>query len=140
MTLEEKEQNLIEEIDFFNKNAFWWGQEFERVSQQINQLENSQNNQFGAVPNEEMDKLIASLTYLAGKANTEKKTATMIEKKLNRLRLEKELEFIQGNFEISKKKIVDSVKVKGPCKIVNRNLDSIKTKVVKSAPKSKKKG
>ncbi len=133
MTLEEKEQNLIEEIDFFNRNAFWWGSEVERVNQRIFQLENS--SQFNAVPSEEMEKLIAAMTYLAGKANTEKKAAAEIEKKLNKLRLEKELEFIQGDFEVSKRNVTQ--KPKGPCKIVNRNLDQIKP-IVKSAIKSTK--
>lgn len=138
MTLEKKEQNLIEEIDFFTKNAFWWGREFEKVSQRINQLENSQ--QFSSVsPNEEMDTLIATLNYLVGKVSTERKAAIEIEKKLNKLRLEKELKFIQDDSEISETKIAKKVDIKSPCKIINRNLDRIKHKPVIKANITKKK-
>ncbi len=97
MILEEYEQDLIQEIDFFNNNVLWWTNEFSRVSNQIMNLE---NRGFEAGSNEEMDNLVSKLTYLAGKARTEHKTAFLINKKLKKLQLMKELAFIQGNTEL----------------------------------------
>lgn len=93
MTLEEREQDLIREIDFFNNNVLWWTNEFSRVSDKIMFLEKKG---FEAGSNEEMDGLISKITYLAGKARTEQKTASLIENKLKKLQLMKELAFIQG--------------------------------------------
>lgn len=94
MTIDEQERNLIGEIDFFNHNICWWNNEFVRVSNEINKIE---NNNFIGSSTEELDKLVATLTYLAGKANTERKTAASIENKIYKLRLSKELQFIQGD-------------------------------------------
>lgn len=94
MILEEYEQDLIQEIDFFNNNVLWWTNEFSRVSNQIMNLE---KRGFEVGSNEEMDHLTSKLTYLAGKARTEHKTAFSIEKKLKKLQLMKELAFIQDD-------------------------------------------
>lgn len=96
MILEEYERDLIEEIDFFNNNVLWWTNEFSHVSNQIMNLE---KRGFEAGSNEEMDSLISKITYLAGKARTEQKTSLLIEKKLNKFKLMKELAFIQGGPE-----------------------------------------
>lgn len=99
MTLEEKEKELIREIDFFNANVSWWSDEVSKASKKLKQLENS----FAPDP-EEMDKIVAKLTYLAGKARTEQKTALLIERKIYKLNLERDLEFIQGTPKQSPKK------------------------------------
>ena len=90
MTLNEKEQNLIEEIDFFSKNVLWWEAEIEKVTQKLMRFELTDNI---ALP-EERDKLIAQFTYLTSKARVEKIAAGSIENKLRKLRLEKELVII----------------------------------------------
>lgn len=104
ITLEEKEQNLIEEVDFFNRNVRWWEAEIDKVTQRLMKLELSHNFDCPS-DSEERDKLVAQFTYLAAKANTEHKAASSIENKIRKLNLEKELQFIQGDFEDSKKKL-----------------------------------
>lgn len=101
MTLEEKEKQLVEEIAFFNQNIAWWGKEVDRVNTQISNLKKKFGEDYES---ELMDKLVASLTYLAGKAKVEQHTASIIEKKINKLHLEKQLDFIQGDFLIQKPK------------------------------------
>ena len=101
MTTNEKEKLLIEEIEFFNKAVQWWSNEFDKVNNEIIRLEKS-GFPFGS--ESKMNKLVATITYLAGKAKTEKRVALDIESKLNKLRLMRDLEFIQGDFNIKKKK------------------------------------
>ena len=101
MTIDEQEQELIEEIDFFNHNVLWWSNEFARVSNLITKIE---RNNYEGPSDGEMDQLVAQITYLAGKANTEKKTATQIENKVKKLNLRKELLFIQGEPDDAKKR------------------------------------
>lgn len=102
-TIDEKERLLIEEIDFFNQNVLWWTNEVTKVSREIEKLESQ-----GLAYQDEakLEKLVASMNYLAGKARIEKIAASNIESKLNKLRLMKELDFIQGdlNFKSVKKK------------------------------------
>lgn len=96
MILKEYENDLIREIDFFNNNTLWWTNEFSRVSEQIMNLERKG---FEVGSNEEMDNLVSKLTYLAGKVRTERRTAFLIEKKMKKLQLMKELAFIQDDPE-----------------------------------------
>lgn len=101
MTLEEKERNLIQEINFFNQSIEWWGIEFEKVNEALCQME--KNDPLG-IRQKEMEKLVARMVYLLGKAKVEQKTADNIDKKLYKLSLSKDLEEIQGNFTHSKRK------------------------------------
>lgn len=101
MTIEEKERDLIEEVNFFNQNTQWWEMEINKVTHRLMRLE---LNNFQSSDLEERDKLIAQFTYLTSKAKTEKRAAKSIENKIRKLRLERELQIIQGDSEISTKK------------------------------------
>src|SRR3990167_538130 len=94
MTLEEKERKLIEDINLFNYNIEWWESEIKKTNKELNKLQ--KDNLLG-LQDEEINKLVAKLTYLAGKARTEQKASRNIEKNIYRLQLEKDLEMIQGN-------------------------------------------
>lgn len=101
MDLEEKERQLIQEIEFFNKNVEWWNAECMRVSNAVAKLEKED---YLGLRQEEKDKLVAQLSYLIGKTRTEQKTAQEIDRKLYKLSLYKELHDIQGDFKIGKSK------------------------------------
>lgn len=102
MTLEEKEQQLIQEINFFNHNIEWWSNEFAKVNIE---LERAQNEDSLGINQRKIDKLMAKMTYLAGKVKVEQKTAEEIDKKLYKLNLAQELAEIQDDFSQSKKKL-----------------------------------
>ena len=101
MTIEEKEQQLIQEINFFNHNMGWWESEFEKVNNELNQIE--QKDPLG-LKQKQREKLIARIKYLMAKANVEQKVSFEIDKKLYKLSLAKELNEIQGNFKNTKSK------------------------------------
>lgn len=104
MTLQEKELQLIQEINFFNHNMEWWKIEFEKTNEAICRLERGDTL---GIKQKEMEKLVARMGYLIGKAKIEQKTAHEIDKKLFKLSLEKDLFEIQTDFKKSKNRNKD---------------------------------
>ena len=93
--LDEEEQKLITEMDFFNHNVEWWSNEFNRVTQKLQDYE---RRRFEGVSETETDNLVLAMQYLVGKTEVERKTAENIDKRLHKLALARELVFIQGNY------------------------------------------
>ena len=100
MTIEEKERQLVQEIDFFNHNIEWWTSEFQKVNDALCKME--KEDPLG-LKQKETEKLLSRMKYLMGKANTEQRISFEIDKKLFKLGLEKELIEIQSDFRKSKK-------------------------------------
>lgn len=92
-TLRDEEKNLIEEVDFFNRNYEWWSNEFERVSRKLALIEAGKL----IVPEAEMNNLVSTFTYLTAKVQTEKRASEFIEKKIYKFRLKRDLHMIQGD-------------------------------------------
>ena len=72
MTIEEKEQQLIQEINFFNHNMGWWESEFEKVNNELCQIE--QKDPLG-LKQKQREKLISKIKYLMAKASIEQRVS-----------------------------------------------------------------
>ena len=92
-TLKDEEKELIEEVDFFNRNYEWWSNEFERVSRKLVLIEAGKL----TVPEAERDNLVSTFTYLTSKVRTEKQASEIIEKKIYKFHLKRDLHMIQGD-------------------------------------------
>ena len=100
MTLEEKENQLKLQVNIFNKNFIWWREEVENAQAEMCVAE---NDNFSKISERRMLQLLKKLQYLAGRACSEAKTLSDLQKRIYKFNLELELAREQEGLEKAKR-------------------------------------